>query len=238
MRSRPALLIGLCLFSAAAVSWARDRVAGTLAYAFVFFAWNPLFAWEISAQAHTEGLVLVGMVAFVWAATRGREWLAALGLACAVYAKLCQARPRAAALPLPLLRLSAQAAAGDRHGGGGRRAGSRVDGAILAGRLHGARAGGHAAGGLIADGALAYRFRRLARAAAGEHARREVYWVALAIGTMLLASFGIRAALRARSLRQVLRDGLVFFLLYDLIAAPWFQSWYVTWLLPLGLATP
>jgi len=72
----------------------------------------------------------------------------------------------------------------------------------------------------------------------GEHARREVYWVALAIGTMLLASFGIRAALRARSLRQVLRDGLVFFLLYDLIAAPWFQSWYVTWLLPLGLATP
>jgi len=30
LRSRPALLIGLCLFSAAAVSWARDRVAGTL----------------------------------------------------------------------------------------------------------------------------------------------------------------------------------------------------------------
>ncbi len=70
----------------------------------------------------------------------------------------------------------------------------------------------------------------------GEHARREVYWVALAIGTMLLASFGIRAALRARSLRQVLRDGLVFFLLYDLIAAPWFQSWYMLWLLPLALA--
>jgi hypothetical protein len=69
----------------------------------------------------------------------------------------------------------------------------------------------------------------------GDGAKREVYWVALAIGTLLLASFGIRAALRARSLRQVLRDGLVFFLLYDLIAAPWFQSWYVLWLLPLAL---
>src|SRR5207237_850687 len=56
--------------------------------AFVFFAWNPLLAWEICGQAHSEGLVLVGMVAFVWAATRGREWLAALALACAVYAKV------------------------------------------------------------------------------------------------------------------------------------------------------
>ena len=30
LKSRPALLIGLCLFCAAAVSWARDRVAGTI----------------------------------------------------------------------------------------------------------------------------------------------------------------------------------------------------------------
>ena len=30
LKSRPALLIGLCLFAAAALTWARDRVAGTM----------------------------------------------------------------------------------------------------------------------------------------------------------------------------------------------------------------
>src|SRR5205823_1901928 len=56
--------------------------------AFVFLAWNPLFAWEISGQAHSEGLVLVGLLVFVWAALRSREWLAVLGASCAVLSKI------------------------------------------------------------------------------------------------------------------------------------------------------
>src|SRR5262249_49113804 len=66
---------------------------------FLLFAWNPLFAWEISAQAHTEGLVLVGLLCFVWAATRGREWIALSGLIAAFYTKLVLA-------PLLLLYLA------------------------------------------------------------------------------------------------------------------------------------
>ena len=95
-------------------------------------------------------------------------------------------------------------------------------------------------GALVADSTLTARsltdFVVWLTRPLGDQVGRNVYWVALALGTLLLGWFGVRAALRARSLRQVLRDGLVFFLLYDLIAAPWFQSWYMLWLLPLALA--
>ncbi|HWE22811.1 MAG TPA: hypothetical protein VG496_02610 [Myxococcales bacterium] len=201
--------------------------------AFVFFGWNPLLAWEVAGQAHTEGLVLVAMLVFVWAAMREREWLAALALACAVCAKVVL-------LPLlglylcfilrrrPLRAIAIGAACGALgvvlmlpfwQGGGTVRSPMKA---------------------LVADPTLTARsltdmvvwlLRPL-----GDQVTRNVYWVALALGTLLLGSFGMRAVLRARSLRQVLRDGLVFFLLYDLIAAPWFQSWYMLWVLPLALA--
>lgn len=203
--------------------------------AFVFFAWNPLFAWEISAQAHTEGLVLVGLLCFVWAATRGREWLALLGLAAAFYTKLVLAPLLCLYLcfvawrrPLRAIAMMAAVAA--------------VGAALLSPFWQGASTVRGPLATLVADPTLTARsftdllvwlLRPL-----GAHVQRQVYWTALATGTVLLASFGIRAALRARSLQQVFRDGLVFFLLYDLIATPWFQSWYAIWLLPLGLVEP
>jgi len=72
----------------------------------------------------------------------------------------------------------------------------------------------------------------------GADSQHRLYRVAVALGTVLLAGVGIRAVMRARSAAQVLREGLVFYLLYDLVAAPWFQSWYALWLLPLALAQP
>jgi len=206
--------------------------AGRAEAAFVFFAWNPLLAWEISGQAHTEGLVLVGMVAFVWAAMRDRGWLAALALACAVYAKVVLAPLLGLYLCFVVRRRPWRAIAMG--------AASAALGAVLMAPFW---QGGTAVRGptatLVADSTLTARSLTdmlvwLVRPL-GEQARRDVYWAGLAIGGALLAWYGIRAALRARSLRQVLRDGLVFFLLYDLIAAPWFQSWYVLWLLPLAL---
>lgn len=200
--------------------------------AFIFFGWNPLLAWEVSGQAHTEGLVLVGMVAFVWAAMRGREWLAALALVCAVYAKMVLA-------PLLLLYLCFVLR---------RRAARAIAIAAVVAALgvvlmlpfwQGAGTVRRPMGALVADSTLTARsltdFAVWLARPLGEQVGRNIYWVALALGTLLLGWFGIRAALRARSVRQVLRDGLVFFLLYDLVAAPWFQSWYVLWLLPLAL---
>jgi 2-polyprenyl-3-methyl-5-hydroxy-6-metoxy-1,4-benzoquinol methylase len=209
--------------------------AGQREAAFVFFAWNPLFAWEISAQAHTEGLVLVGLLCFVWAATRGREWLALLGLAAAFYTKLVLAPLLCLYLCFVAwrrpLRAVAMAAAVAAFGA-----------ALLAPFWQGASTVRGPLATLVADPTLTARsltdlliwvLRPL-----GTEVGRGVYWAALGSGTLLLGFLGVRAALRARSLQQVFRDGLVFFLLYDLIAAPWFQSWYAIWLLPLGLVEP
>jgi hypothetical protein len=206
---------------------------GRAGAAFVFFAWNPLLAWEISGQAHTEGLVLVGMVAFVWAATRGREWLAGLALACAVYAKVVLAPLLGLYLCFVVRRRPLRAIA---MGG----AAAALGAVLMAPFWQGGTAVRGPTATLVADSTLTARSLTdmvvwLVRPL-GEQARRDAYWSAFAIGGVLLAWYGIRAVLRARSLRQVLRDGLVFFLLYDLIAAPWFQSWYVLWLLPLALA--
>jgi hypothetical protein len=203
--------------------------------AFVFFAWNPLFAWEISAQAHTEGLVLVGLVCFVWAATRGREWLALAGLAAAFYTKVVLA-------PLLCLYLCFVAWRRPSRAIAMMAAVAALGAALLSPFWQGASTVRGPLATLVADPTLTARsFTDLVvwlLHPIGPHVQRQVYWMALATGTVLLASFGIRAAIRARSLQQVFRDGLVFFLLYDLIAAPWFQSWYAIWLLPLGLVEP
>jgi hypothetical protein len=50
-----------------------------------------------------------------------------------------------------------------------------------------------------------------------------------------LLALAVRAAFRARTVQATLREALVFLLAYDLLAAAWFQAWYVTWLLPLAL---
>lgn len=200
--------------------------------AFVLFAWNPLFAWEISAQAHTEGLVLAGLVCFVWAASREREWIALLGLIAALYTKLVLA---------PLLLLYLAFVAWRRPWRAIAMAGVTVSAgvALLCPFWQGTSTVRGPLATLVADPTLTARsftdvvvwvVRPL-----GARAQHGVYWAALAAGAVLLGWFGIRAAWRARSLQQVFRDGLVFLLLYDLVAAPWFQSWYATWLLPFAL---
>src|SRR5262249_55244932 len=47
----------------------------------------------------------------------------------------------------------------------------------------------------------------------------------------VMAAFGARALLRARSVEDVLHHALVIFLAYCMVV-PWFQPWYATWLLP------
>jgi hypothetical protein len=219
-----------------AYGFCRSRLlAAAAGPAFVFFAWNPLFAWEISGQAHTEGLVLIGVTGFVWAALRDRQWLAVLSAASAFYCKIVLfplvglylvfvARRR----PLRALFMAALVAA---------------LGALLMARFwEGNRTLQGPLATLLADDTLTARslidFVLWSIRPLGEGWQRPVYRVAVALSTALLLGFGIRAVLRARSVSQVLRDLLVFYLLYDLVAAPWFQSWYALWLFPLALAQP
>jgi hypothetical protein len=62
-----------------------------------------------------------------------------------------------------------------------------------------------------------------------------VYGAARIVSGVGLLAVAARAAYRARTVRSTLREALVFLLAYDLVAAAWFQSWYVTWVLPLAL---
>ena len=55
--------------------------------AFLVLAWNPLLAWDVSSQAHNDGLLVLAFSAFVWAASRKRQWLAAAALIVGFYFK-------------------------------------------------------------------------------------------------------------------------------------------------------
>src|SRR5262249_4393167 len=57
-----------------AIAW---RVCRDRPMVFVAVAWNPLLAWEVSAQAHNDGLIVVLIAAAVWAGSR-REVAAAV----------------------------------------------------------------------------------------------------------------------------------------------------------------
>src|SRR5260221_6084773 len=58
---------------------------------FVLFAWCPLFAWEISGQAHNDGLLILALAGFVWAATSERPLIAIACLAAGVASKFVAA---------------------------------------------------------------------------------------------------------------------------------------------------
>jgi alpha-1,6-mannosyltransferase len=61
------------------------------------------------------------------------------------------------------------------------------------------------------------------------------YRVGWGAGLALLAVLAVRAARRARTVEAVLHESLVFLLAYLLVASPFVQPWYLTWLLPLAL---
>ena len=69
----------------------------------------------------------------------------------------------------------------------------------------------------------------------GPSAVHAVYGFCRLAGLALPALLGLMAVLRGRTLEQILHDALIIFLAYCLLAAPWFQPWYVSWLLPLAL---
>jgi hypothetical protein len=221
-----------------AYGYCRTLPDGRAAPAFLFVAWNPLIAWEVAAQAHNDGIMLVGLAAFVWAASRGTrrgDWLALLALALALYTKF-------AALPVVGLWL------------------------VLVARRSPVRAAAMAVV-LVAIGAALYapwwnahafdsaldamrgnpsRHTRsflemvwLAASPAGDDAQLWVYRVGAAIcGALMLAVAGgaVVYVWRRATTQAMFRAAAVVFLLSGLVCQPAFRAWYATWLVPLAMA--
>jgi hypothetical protein len=202
------------------------------ARSFVLFAYSPVMVWEISGQAHNDGLLVLATVAFLWALLDERQWLAILCLSAAVFAKL-------AAVVLLLLylvyvfRFNKMRAI----------AMTMVVGLFgiavslpywrnvqsLQGPLQ--TLGGHASrtSRSLADLAV------LTAAPFGSAATNFVYEVFWIGGMGGLSWLLVRAASQIRQAHDVIHWSLVVLGAYCLLAAPWFQPWYVTWLLPLAL---
>ena len=58
---------------------------------FLFLAWNPLVAWELTGQFHNDVVMVAATMGFVWAARADRKSLAGLALGIAFFAKFAVA---------------------------------------------------------------------------------------------------------------------------------------------------
>ena len=192
-------------------------------------AFSPLLAWEISGQGHTDGLLALWLMLFVLAASSGRELWAVLALAAGTWMKVTIA-PILALYLLFLLRTRGLRAVG--YGLSALLLGAvlflpYLDGFPGLGPLLSAVQGthSHSLGDLVAQ--LVTPLGPAAQALV----IRVSFLVCMAACAVV---FGL-TALRARTLDQLLRGCLLFFLAWDL-TVPLFQPWYTTWLLPLAIA--
>jgi alpha-1,6-mannosyltransferase len=224
----------LCALGALWLGYVDARDAGTreAAQGFAVLAFSPLLAWEVTSQAHNDGVVVLLLAAFAWAACRGRELLAVVALAAATMAKVSAAvvlipylvlvlrrsAPKAAALGV--VALAVFVAAFTPYW-----AGLETLRAPFAGALRDAHHHSHSFADFLC-GAL----EPLSRGAAvlSDH----LWWIgSTALCTVLLA----RTTWRATSRERVLHESLVLLLAWCL-TVPWFHPWYATWLLPLAAA--
>lgn len=212
---------------------ARRHDPAEAARRFAILAFSPLLAWEISAQAHNDGLLVLALMVFVWAAGRGRDHVAVAAVTAGALVKI-------AAAPLLVLYLLLVGRRSPRRAAGLALVATGLAVALVApywrglatlGGLRVATGGGdvqrHAHS--LAD-LLALVLQPVAPRAAAV-----AYWACWTGSIVLCAAIGIRAALRATSVERVVHGGLSVFLAYCL-TTPWFQPWYATWLLPLAVA--
>jgi hypothetical protein len=200
--------------------------------AFVLLAWNPLLAYEIAGQAHNDGVMVLGLIAFVWAALEERELLAVFFLALAFYAKFAVGPILGLYLVYLARRAPAKALAAGLL--------FAILGfllflpfwkgvATLAGPLAAVRANPVRVTRSFTE--IAYLLAELVSEPAGLSAYRAAWW----LGMAALLVLGVRALLRVRDVESVLHESLVYLLFYLLIGAPFVLPWYLSWILPLTL---
>ena len=198
----------------------------------LYFAWNPLFLWEVAGQSHNDAVMLLPELGFVAAALAGRELIAVLCLCVAFCAKFSVA-PLLGLYLLYLLRRS------PRKGTALLAVAVAVCAAFFAPWWAGPRV-------LLAPlpevGADAHHHARSFTSLLvwlatplGTGVQVWIYGAARIVSIAAMLVLAVRAALRARTVQAALHEALIFLLAYDLLAAAWFQAWYVTWLLPLAM---
>jgi hypothetical protein len=222
------------MFAAAATALAiaarhlASRRPAVSAEIFVPLALGPLVAWEISGQGHNDGLLFLVSMVFWVAAASSRHALAVVALAAGVVIK-CTLAPllalylvliartswrRALALGLLSLLVVSAAVACDWASFSPR--------AVLP--LLGGNATRHAHS--LAD-LLCLLFDSLGMPAASALAYRLVSIFSLLLWVALFAW----TAVQARTVQDLAR-GYLLVMMAIYLTTPWFQPWYVIWVLP------
>jgi hypothetical protein len=232
------LLIVTCVIGCLALAYGfcRHQVApARQARAFLFFAWNPLLAWELSAQAHNDVLIVVAATGFVWAASSRHQWLALLALLVGFYAKFALAPILGLYLVLIGRRSMLRAAAMFLVSVG---AGAALFAPFWDGydSLRGPLVAAVASPDRLANSLVMLVCGGAGLFSAGLREAAFESWIVVSRGVCLCLA--LRAIARATTLCRLLHDGLVFLLVYECLAMGWFLAWYATWLLPLALAVP
>ncbi len=203
------------------------------AWAFSLLAFNPLLAWEVAGQAHNDGVMLLAMAGFLWAAAAGKQWLASLLLALGFAAKFAVA-------PLLLLHLLSVLRRSAWRGAVTAAAVVFLVAALFAPSWSGAStlsgpgyaavpAPDHIVNSL---GALPLFAARLL----SPPVVRPWFLAWAGLTGLFLAVQGLACAWRSTTLEAVLRNALLFTLLYECLGMLWYEPWYATWLLPLAAA--
>jgi hypothetical protein len=223
-----ALLVALLGIALAARRTRRDDARA----AFMLFALNPLYAWELSGQAHNDVLLIPLLLGFACAVVDRQPLRAAAWAGASMLVKPVILPVLALAMVVPLRRRRPGQALGMLA----------LTGAILVagwaplwsgpatiGIVARSLVGGHVG----ASNSVAELVRDLAGLASPAAATTAVI-VCRALGLLLWALVGLRALLRVRDEADVIDDGLVVILVLFTVVA-WFQPWYVLWVFPLAL---
>jgi hypothetical protein len=214
-----------------AYAFCRTLTSGGAA-AFWLVGCNPLLAWEVSGQAHNDGVMVLAATGFIWASATKKDWLALLLITLGFAAKFAVA-------PLLLLYLLAVLRRSPRRGvmltlgavgtvaalfapiwkGPATLAGPRF--AAIPSPQHVVNSLGSLpldAFGLLLPAAVEPTF---------------LLWTLSTSG--LLIVLALRLAAQATSREAAIRGALVFTLCFECLGMLWYEPWYATWLLPLAL---
>ena len=231
---KAAMLVAVLVALLAAARHLAATKPTVAAEIFVFLALGPFVAWEVQGQGHNDGLLFLSLIAFLAAAAKGRDALAAVALAAGVVVKCALA-------PLLVLYVILVARTSWRRAAVLGVLSVVVIGVALATEwpsvslrallpLLGGNATRHAHS--LADLVCLVLDR------AGFPAASAAAYRLIATGSLLVcAALFSWTAVQARSLVELAR-GYLLLLFAVYLSAPWFQPWYVTWALPLLIVEP